>query len=612
MSNLSQRKREEMIAFLNRLREEHTDDTSMIAINEIENFINEKKYGLVWEEHSERVDEEMVHNIPVFREVDDKKIKEDDSNDYNFLLEGDNLHSLKLLEKTHKGKIDVIYIDPPYNTGNKDFVYDDNFVVKEDGYRHSKWLSFMDKRLKIARELLSDEGVIFISIDDNEQAQLKFLCDNIFGEVNFICNIVRQAIKGGSKAQNIKTVHDYVLVYSKNINDIIEFTGYEKEEIKLDLKDEKGPYKKGRELNKWGAGSRREDSPTMWFPIQGPNGEEVYPIRNDGSEGRWRWGKSRLLKAVKENEVIFEKKDNGTYVVYEKIRGHKNKINQFTSWFADKYINAKGSEILKKIFGTMMSVFDYAKPVELISEILFMVNRKNAIVLDFFAGSGTTAHAVMDLNAKDGGNRRFILCTNNENNICEEITYPRIKKVIQGYEFKGKEETLLFQQNLNVTTLRKMNEHLSNIEKIKKERKDEFDRFRLQSKDGILTLFGVKDVEDKISGIPHNLKYYKTEFIPKLTEDEDILSDRLLSHIKEMVELENMCEIDGIKNIIILSQEELNERLSEELNKETTLYIPSYVLLSREDEKVIRDNNIEIIEIPDYYFLDELREVGEL
>lgn len=180
MPNLSQIKRERMLAFLQKIKDEHRDDDDMlIALGEIESELTSKKYGLVWEQHEEAVDVMMRDNIPVFTEVPEREITAAPGRGYNFILEGDNLHSLRLLEKTHKGKIDLIYIDPPYNTGNKDFVYDDAFVDKTDLFSHSKWLSFMEKRLRIARNLLSDRGVIFISIDDNEEAPLQLLCDDI-------------------------------------------------------------------------------------------------------------------------------------------------------------------------------------------------------------------------------------------------------------------------------------------------------------------------------------------------------------------------------------------------------------------------------------------------
>ena len=190
-SNISKQKREKMMRFLSKLKEEHKDDDSMlIALAEIEAELNAKKYGLVWEEHEEAVDVMMKDNIPVFTECIDKEIHASDSDSYNFLLEGDNLHSLHLLEKTHKGKIDVIYIDPPYNTGSNDFIYDDNMIDNSDGFRHSKWLSFMSERLSIARNLLSNKGLILISINEIELYALKLLCDSIFGEINFLANFI--------------------------------------------------------------------------------------------------------------------------------------------------------------------------------------------------------------------------------------------------------------------------------------------------------------------------------------------------------------------------------------------------------------------------------------
>ncbi len=411
---------------------------------------DQKKYGLVWENKPENVEEHLREEIPILREVKERAIVSDSPDSPNhIIIEGDNYEALTTLSYTHEGRIDVIYIDPPYNTGNKDFVYNDCYVDAEDEYRHSKWLSFMNKRLKIAKRLLSEKGVIFISIDDNEQANLKLLCDDIFGAQYLIGNICRQAIKGGTRALNIKTVHDYVLIYAKSLAYMQTFTGVEKEELAFELEDEKGPYTKGRELNKWGAGSRREDSPSMWFPINGPNGEIVYPIRNDGSEGRWRWGKKKLLKAVEEGDVIFEKRDNGTYLVFEKIRSMKSTTKQYTTWFSDNYINAKGAEPLKEIFNTLMSVFSYAKPLELIHDLVFMSNHPNGIILDFFAGSGTTLQATMQLNAEDGGHRQCILVTNNENGICENVTYERNKRVINGYTSpKGEKVEGLHDNNL--------------------------------------------------------------------------------------------------------------------------------------------------------------------
>ena len=402
-----------------------------------------KTYGLVWEDKPEDVEERLRDELPVLIEDKERALTEAGPDAPNhILIEGDNLEALATLAYTHAGKIDVIYIDPPYNTGNEDFVYNDNYVNSDDDYKHSMWLSFMKRRLRIAKKLLSERGVIFISIDDNEMANLTLLCNDkeLFGEQNHIATICRQAIKGGSRAANIKTVHDYVLIYAKRFDSLNQFTGEEKEQISLDLSDEKGAYTKGRELNKWGAGSRREESPSMWFPIPGPDGVEVYPIRNDGSEGRWRWGKKKLLKAVADNDVIFELRENGTYIAYEKVRSQKSTTKQFNTWFGDNYINAKGSETVKSIFNTLMSIFTYAKPVELIKDLVFMANFPNGTILDFFAGSGTTLQAVMQLNADDGGNRTCILCQaiekdkdERDKHICENVTYERNKRVIEGY-----------------------------------------------------------------------------------------------------------------------------------------------------------------------------------
>lgn len=435
-TNISKEKRDSLIKKIREIRDfissspqDKNTGNLLTYLSEIEKDIKGKKYGLVFEEHRENIDDTLENNLPVLTEKESLYI--DNGGQMNFLIEGDNLASLRLLEKTHKGKIDLIYIDPPYNTGNKDFVYDDAYVDMNDTFRHSKWLSFMEKRLTIAKKLLSDNGVIFISIDYNEDSQLTLLMNEIFGETNYISKITREAIKGGSKSKHIRNTNDYVLVYAKDIEKV-EFSGYKQEAQVLNLMDEKGPYLKGRELNKWGAGSRREDAPSMFFAIPGPNGEDVYPIRNDGSEGRWRLGRKKMFERVTSGDVIYERRDDGTYIVYEKIRATTEKIKQFTTLFLDNYINAKGGEAIKKLFGTMMSVFDYAKPIELIYDLLVMgIVKNNAIVLDFFAGSGTTGHAVMKFNQDFGQNVRYILTTNNQNNICREITYERLKRAIQ-------------------------------------------------------------------------------------------------------------------------------------------------------------------------------------
>lgn len=402
----------------------------------------------------------------------------------NLYIEGDNLDVLKLLRETYLGKVKMIYIDPPYNTNNDSFVYNDCYSMDEEeflkaggyydengnrvvdikvnnesnGRFHTDWLNMIYPRLKVARDLLTDDGVIFISIDDNEQANLKKICDEIFGERNFVTDITREAIKGGSVSKYIRNVNDYVLVYAKNINELV-FEGIEVEGLELKFEDEKGKYAKGRELNKWGVGARREDSPGMWFSVPGPNGEEVFPIRNDGSEGRWRLSRENMLKLINNNDVLYEKRQNGTYIIYEKIRNDSARQKQFTNLFINQYTNSKGSEELKNLFGTSIAIFDFAKPVELIKSFLIMNcnSNKDSVILDFFSGSATTAHAVMQLNAEDGGKRKFIMVQLPEKcdekseaykagykNICE-IGKERIRRAGK----KIKEESPLTTQDLD-------------------------------------------------------------------------------------------------------------------------------------------------------------------
>lgn len=218
-TNLSKIRREKMLNTISEIKKNITDEKMLTNLSMIENELTKKKYGLIWEEHEERVDKELETQIPTFEEIKDKEIVSNPNEKFNFLLEGDNLHSLYLLEKTHKEKIDVIYIDPPYNTGNKDFVYNDCYVDSEDSYRHSKWLSFMKKRLEIANELLSSNGTIFISIDDNEFAQLKLLCDDIFGESDFVTSIHwKRSESQNNSAKQLAIVGEYILCYTKNKN----------------------------------------------------------------------------------------------------------------------------------------------------------------------------------------------------------------------------------------------------------------------------------------------------------------------------------------------------------------------------------------------------------
>jgi len=399
-----------------------------------------KKSGLHYEKRLEKMD----NTIRYYRKNNALSFHTDDSKPTHKLIIGDNYEALQNLLIQYKKGVDVIYIDPPYG---KDSMGDFAKTNYENGITRDNLLSMLYPRLMLAKQLLKEDGVIFCSIDDKNQAYVKCLFDEVFGESNFMANICREAIKGGSKTKNIKRVHDYVIVYAKqlkvnNIEKVLLLGDEFEDENSFIYEDSKGKYAKGRELNKWGAGSRREDSPSMWYPIKGPNGEDVYPIRNDGSEGRWRWGKTRLTKAVEDGEVIYEKRDDGTFVVYEKIRKNRLKNKQLISVLKDSYLNANGSEDLKSIFNTLMSQFDYAKPMELVKELLAFFPSDDIVVLDFFAGSGTAGHAVLELN-QDGGERQFILCQVNEkddknpNGIVYDTTSKRLKRIMTGECYDG-------------------------------------------------------------------------------------------------------------------------------------------------------------------------------
>lgn len=414
----------------------------------VELLRSQKKYGLVWEDKPEEIETRLVDELPVLTEVPERAIVSESPDAPNhILIEGDNLEALTALAYTHEGKIDVIYIDPPYNTGNKDFVYNDSFVDREDGYRHSKWLSFMNKRLQIAKSLLSSGGVIFISIDDNEQAQLKLLCDETLGNNNFLGMITRATgTTTGQDTGSLGKACDYILVYSKQDNyKIGGIPLSEKDLSRYSLKDKKGNFSI-LQLRRTGGEDRREDRPTMFFPIQAPDGSDVYPYGPTGYESRWRVGPQKVLQMLKDDLLYFKKDKNGNWKVYYKFYSD-NKTKRPSNLWTEVDGNKKAQIELKNVVPDVK--FETPKPLDLILKILQITSSKKSTVLDFFAGSGTTLHATMLLNAEDGGHRKCILVTNNENNICEEVTYERNKRVIQGYTTpKGEEVEGLHDNNL--------------------------------------------------------------------------------------------------------------------------------------------------------------------
>lgn len=545
MANLSQQKRERMLAFLDTLKKKNADDDDTLrAIGEIENELNSKKYGLVWEKHEEAVDIKMKDYIPVFTEDHDREITAAPGEDYNFLLEGDNLHSLKLLEKTHKGKIDVIYIDPPYNTGNKDFLYDDKNIDQNDAFRHSKWLSFMAKRLRIAKNLLSATGCILVSINDIENATLKMLCDEIFGDQNFIANFVWKSRqnKDNRNLTGVSVDHEYVLAYSKTSN-IRIFKGDERDisQYKNPDNDPKGPW---TSANMVGIATELQ-RPNLHYDLIDPNTGINYGKPTMG----WRYDKKTMAKLIEAGLIIFPDSPSGRPRRKKYLSEIREVKPGFSSMIGDAIYTRDGTKDLRDIFPTR--VFDFPKPVSLIKILLAQTSQNDSCILDFFAGSGTTAQAVLELNQEDGGNRHFILCTNNENNICENVTYPRVKTVITGIRPDGSKYS---------------------------------------------------------DGIPANLKCYKTDFVAR---NEEYLSDALLRHIAEMIQLENGIKLDGKRYLMILTDEQADEISShwDQYPDVKAIYLSKNVLLTTDQEGLFE--NIPVYIIPDYYFDFELREEGE-
>ena len=588
-----QNEKTEALAYVRQLMEQARKESNHEDLPKLEKLlelIDSKRYGLVWEEHAELVEEEMKTKIPVFVEDETRKIQGNpESEDYNFLLEGDNLHSLHLLQKTHAGKIDVIYIDPPYNTGNKDFIYNDKFIDKADGYSHSKWLSFMERRLLIAKELLSSKGVIFISIGDDENATLKLLMDTIFGEYNYLNQIsvkTKQAAgaSGGGEDKRSKKKLEYLLIYTKSIDTVpVMSTVYKKTEIGQLLEN----YRRNGVSWKYTSVITRRGEKSYYGSTIDGDGNEIKIYRRVDPEFK------SINKIMREENIteqeVYEKYFDDIFVtampqssirprVLEKI-GHHNlsrdsvfsieyipktgrnkgklyeqfykgeKLRLF-AWFSDVAIKENSKVFKKDIEGTLWDGinlnnltkegqvrFDNGKkPLDLLSRILKMYPSDSSTVLDFFAGSGTTGHAVAQLNKEDGGNRKYILCTNNENKICEEVTYKR----------------------------------LSNIQE----------------------------------ELPHNLKYFKTRFIEK--EDEE-LEYSLLNNVKTLIELEHAIDLSESDKAVAFSLSAIREL---DLTEIKTVYVRqhSHALMDKED--LVRYEGIELIDVPEYYFSKEMREAG--
>lgn len=548
-------------------------------IERLKKSVKNQRYGLVWMDAPEAFEDDVENKLPVLKEVPKLAIKNNDEKPTHILIEGDNYHALTCLNYTHKGKIDMIYIDPPYNTGSDGFRYKDKRILskfpdgtevpKDHPFRHGYWLSFMKKRLELARDLLKEEGTIFISIDDNELSQLKLLCDKIFGQKKFITAIPRITSYQRSGQENYMNVsHDYVLCYSyaTDFKNNIERELSEDATIK---KDGIGTYILGDTKAILAALSQGYSKGGDYdFEY---NGKIYKPITKEGERNRWLWTKERM-KAAAELGILVETKNTLRMQIYldKKFEERTNKMVEKDSKLifhtADfmsnkKYTNVYGTNTLNNILGK--NKFNNPKPVDLIKKLIDFSENKDPIVLDFFAGSGTTGHAVIEINNKDKKQIQFILSTNDENGICSDVCYPRINKVIRGYKNKkGK----------------------------------------------------------KIKGLGNSLKYYKTDFIGKNNilnaTDEDRVelahnAGELLAIAENTLELVKQNKYHQLfennlkkKYTAVYFREELNHfdkfvKMVEKLDKETTVYVFSWGTDEFIDEfEGIKDIKVKTIPVP--------------
>ncbi len=427
---------DEFLSFKTQLKENGFGEETINSILKIaQDTIKPKKYGLIWEEQKEV----SCMKNPYLKEIKERKINciESDSHQH-LLIEGDNYEALKLLQDTYSKKVNVIYIDPPYNTGNKNFIYNDCIIDKKDTYRHSKWLSFIQKRLLLAYELLADSGVIFISIGNDEFAQLKLLCNEIFAENN-VETIIWQKTDSqvdrntnSKQIRRFKNIHEYIIVCYKDkqkacFNKMMKLPNWKKE-CKNPDRDIRGSWQSG--IISFCEGHKNEDKTSNYYYTVTTPSNKIYTRH-------WFITSDEFKALDADNRIYYPK--NGDGVPRLKVFQNEEKEYFMESILRGVGTSSTAKDELLDIIGDR-DIFETPKPTKLIKEIIRVASNKNSIVLDFFAGSGTTGQAVLELNKEDGGNRQFILCTNNENNICEKITYERLRCVINGYTTpKGKE-----------------------------------------------------------------------------------------------------------------------------------------------------------------------------
>lgn len=563
-TNLSSKKREIILNNIKIMRKKLQDDPNLIeTLNEIEHELKRKKYGLVWEHHEEKIDQEIQNKIPVY--VEDKKLEilKSMEKSTNFIIEGDNLHSLYLLNKTHKSRVDLIIIDPPYNRGLNDFIYDDNYIDRGDSFKHSKWISFMEKRLTLAKKLLKNSGVIFINIDDNEFAGLKLLCDDIFGEENFVACFPWHNRTSIQNDTDISINHEYILAYAKKrritnrrLKASNEELWYKTDDFVIQPKETdtskySNPDNDPRGIWKADPFDAPNIRPNLTYEIINPTtGVKYMPPK-----GRcWRMEQEKFQKLLEDKRIVFGKNGKSKpqlKVFYNEVK-MKGEIRN--SWFdSDVYdTSTNGKKELLSILPDK-KIFNTPKPVALYKEIIKMAispKVENPVILDFFAGSGTVGQAVLE--EFQGKNASFILCNSSESNICQDITYERIKRIICGYTNQ-------------------------------------------------------KEVE--VKGIESNLKYYRIQYIEKEKPEDDTyyVENELNKHLTEMIELDQMDNIASGKFKLLLTDEDVDNFIkNNEHDKCSAIYLSTNALITEDQIEKFESKNIKIHYVPDQYFEEEI------
>jgi len=404
----------------------------------------ERQLGLVWERSEDGLDVELARNEDFVALSLDAALSHGEAPWQNLIIEGDNFDALRYLRMTHAGRIRCIYIDPPYNTGNRDFVYNDRFVDRSHRFRHSLWLDFMYPRLQLAKDLLAEDGVIFVSIDDNELFRLGMLMDRVFGGTQFVAQFIWKKVDSPNDNKVAVTPdHEYLLCYSRS-HESLRLVQMAAPEIvaAYGQQDTAGRRYRDRLLKKNGKNSLRRDRPSMYFPIAGPDGVEVFPTHDTGEEARWAMGQAGVQRLVDEQALVWKQRVKLGRTVWEPYTREFAPEIPSRPWptvWADLPTMRQAKAFLKDVFLTT-DLFSTPKPVELIERVLRLVGDPDAICLDFFAGSGTTAHAVAKLNAEDGGDRKFILASSTEatvdqpdKNLCRDVCAERVRRVLGGY-----------------------------------------------------------------------------------------------------------------------------------------------------------------------------------